>query len=333
MDIEKSLKQLKQTADGTLMKDFTFTASMEQQVRERINARKNHVRYRWYAGTVAAAAVLLLFFEVFSQWRPIDPHGQAEKEKRLLLPHLLWEPPSLWHPAPLQTEVYDNQRFSYYGEKPVRVIAGGFYEDQADKVIWLLNGKFAENVELVAVHEQGQRVDVGSWQVGGPLYDADGHFPSAIALPAPGIWKLQVLSAGKYFGHVFVEVKPGVSPANRQLVEPLIRSYLQGNKQFPQAGENGQTSVEIMGVASPDAERKTVYAWVKILPKDLSSSAGFNSPVKFEIAYVKDRYKVISHQMPVQGDNGQYGNRIRQIFPPKYAKLIETRASEGMKSK
>jgi hypothetical protein len=328
MDVDKTLRRLQQAADSTLFRDVVFTPEMEAKVRAKVNKRNwsNVPRIFSLAAAVVLIAVLL--------WK-IVPLDEADKwtatrpePRQSMLPDTVWDPPVLWKPSP-RTEMYQqNPPFSYYGEKPVRIITEELYEDQAQKVMWLLNGSFADEVELVGISAAGERVELGEWKVGGPLYDADGHFPSSIALPSPGVWKLQVLSGGKHFGHVFVEVKAGVHPANRSLVEPLIERYIQTNRAaFGWLGEDLEITLDLLGVESPDAETKRAYAWVKLMSKGKPwSSSGISTPMAFHIAYVGRDYRVVSHRMPEDGS--RYWSSIQEIFPPKYVEMIQKRSGK-----
>jgi hypothetical protein len=325
MDVDKTLRQLKQAADSTLFRDVVFTPEMEARVRAKVNKRNQSNVPR----IVSVAAAVVLLAAVL--WK-IVPLGEADKwtatrpqPQHSMLPDAVWKPPVLWKPSP-RTEMYQqNTPFSYYGEKPVRIVTNELYEDQTQRITWLLNGSFANEVELVGISAAGERVELGKWQVGNPLYDADGHFPSSIALPSPGVWKLQVLSGGKHFGHVFVEVKAGIHPANRSLVEPLIEKYLQTNREaFGWLGEDLEITLDLFGVESPDAETKRAYAWVKIMGKGRPwSSSGISTPMAFHIAHAGSGYRVVSHRMPEDGN--RYWSSIQEIFPPKYVELIKKR--------
>jgi hypothetical protein len=188
-----------------------------------------------------------------------------------------------------------------------------------------LNGSFADEVQLVAVNERGERKDLGTWKVGGPLYDADGHFPSGISIPKPGVWKLQVLSGGKHFGLLFVEVKPGISPSNRSLAEPLITRYLEMHKEFAGGASSKQISLELYGVESPDAEHWTVYAWVFVRGQHPWGPTGISAPVVFDIAYDGRDYRVTGHRLPESGN--RYWPSIEKMFPAKIVEKIKQRVN------
>jgi hypothetical protein len=323
MDVDKRLQQLQQAADSTLLRDVVFTTEMERKVRTKIAKRSRSQLPR----VVSLAAALILIALVL--WNMVPVGGEKWTANRpepqhSMLPGMVWEPPVLWKPSREKTDMFAGQPFTYIGEKPVRIITGELYEDQAQKVMWLLNGSFAEEVELVAVSAAGERVELGKWNVAGPLYDADGHFPSGIALPSPGVWKLQVLSGGKHFGHVFVEVKAGIHPANRSLVEPLIERYIKTNREaFGWLGEEPEISLDLLGVESPNAETKRVYAWVKVRSTDRLKSSAVSAPMAFQIAFTGNDYKVISHRMPEDGN--RHWSSIQEIFPPKYVEIIKKR--------
>ncbi len=318
MDVDKSLQQLQKQADETLLRDVVFTTEMEWKVREKINRRTRSV---WKLSVPVAASLLLgvVIWKGIPAGHDLQPGTPPEAPN--MLPGAAWDPPGLWKPSPQQSGVHNNAPFRYFGQKPVRIITDELYEDQVQKVMWLLNGSLAREVELIAVSESGERVALGKWQVADPLYDADGHFPSGIALPTPGIWKLQVLSGGKHFGHVFVEVKPGIMPANRQLVEPLITNYLKTHEEFGWLGDNQRITLDLLGVESPNAETKRVYAWVQILSSEPYKSSGISAPLLFDIVYNGSDYEVILHRMPEDGN--RYWSSIEEIFPPDIVKKIK----------
>jgi len=328
MDIEKSLRELKADADSGLLKEIVFTSEMERAVKERVTNRQP---WRLRNGLLGSVAVLVVIV-MLALWGPPSlppPHETASpsegiEKQELQLPAKVWNPPSLWKPSALHKETYQQESMTYLGEKPVRIIAGEFYENQADKVVWLLNGLRANKVELVGIHENGQRYYLGDWEAGGPLYDAERHFPSAITLPEPGIWKLQVLAGDVHFGQVFVEVKPGISPSNRSLVEPLIRHYVETNEAFTLAGKEMKIGIELLGVKSYSADQLQAYAWITVHSGDPLSSAGIHAPVKFEIHYVGQTYRVLGHSMPEPGT--PYWTQVEQIFPSKIAEQLKKRA-------
>ncbi|HZG16395.1 MAG TPA: hypothetical protein VE710_15505 [Candidatus Bathyarchaeia archaeon] len=331
MDIEKSLRELKADADSGLLNEIVFTSEMERAVKDRVTNRQQWRMRNRLLGSVAvvasiAAIVMLSLWETTSLPSNHETASPSEgtEEQELQLPGKVWNPPSLWKPSSLHQETYQQESVTYLGEKPVRIIAGEFFENQADKVVWLLDGLRANKVELVGIHENGQRYYLGDWQAGGPLYDADHHFPSAIALPEPGIWKLQVLADDVHFGQVFVEVKPGISPSNRNLVEPLIRHYVETNEAFTAAGKEMKVGIELLGVKSYSADQLQVYAWITMHSEDPLSSAGIRAPVKFEIHYVGQTYRVLGHAMSEPG--ASYWTQIEQIFPAKIAEQLKKRA-------
>ncbi|WP_238933620.1 hypothetical protein [Brevibacillus choshinensis] len=199
-----------------------------------------------------------------------------------------------------------------------------FYEGQQQRVFWLIDGSDANKVELVAYSSKGVRLELGTYQVSGQLFDAQHHFPSGITLPDPGLWKLQVLADGKHLGQVFVEVKAGIAPSNRELVEPIIRDYLntEGAK-LGWLGEDREVTIELLGVEVPDAAKRKVYAWVKILSKDPLHSSGISAPMAFEVGYNGNEYKVTNLQMPEDGN--LYQSSLQKIFPQKILERIQSR--------
>ncbi|WP_134686939.1 hypothetical protein [Brevibacillus migulae] len=334
MDVEKSLRELKAEADSGPLKEIVFTSDMENAVKERLrNRRRQSIRIRLLASAAVVVSAAAMF--VLSPWMPAywrtnhqeAAHSVAVEEQELHLPGTVWNPPSLWKPSPRHQETYMQDSVSYIGEKPVRIIAGDLYENQADKVMWLLNGLHANKVELVGIHENGQRYYLGDWETAGPLYDADRHFPSAIMLPEPGIWKLQVLADDVHFGQVFVEVKPGISPSNRSLAEPLIQTYVETNQAFAASEKDVEVTIELLGIKKYDADQFQVYAWITVHSGDPASSAGIRAPVKFEIHYVGQSYRVLGHTMPEPG--AAYWAQVEQIFPAKIAELLKKRAVQS----
>ncbi|WP_019119975.1 hypothetical protein [Brevibacillus massiliensis] len=324
MDVDKSLQQLRDTADRTLLQDVVFSADLERQVLERV--RRTGGRRGWFSGGwIAAAAILLCLIGwagsgSISEW--LGQSGRAAGS-----------PSETWQPSRSVTAIYEGNPFSYVGEKPVRIIAGEMYEGQAQKVLWLLNGSFASSVQIVGTSAAGEKVELGSWRVGGPVYDADGSFPSSIALPDAGVWKLEVISDGVPLGHVFVKVKGGVSDSSKEWLEPLLIQYLTRDKAFDWIGSPRFASVDIFGVEG-NAERKTVYAWalVESIGKEgdeYVSKAGVSLPLAFQIEYgyqlasKGSDYRVVSHQEPKDGN--LYWSSIEQIFPAKYLDKISER--------
>jgi hypothetical protein len=156
------------------------------------------------------------------------------------------------------------------------------------------------------------------------LFDAQHHVPTGVTLPEAGIWKLQVNADGKHLGQVFVEVKAGISPANRELVEPIIRDYLEReSSELGDLGKERDVTIELLGVEAPGAANRIVYAWVKVLSKDPLKSSGVSAPMAFQIAYDGSKYKVTGFQMPEDGN--RYQSSLQQIFPQKVLERIQTR--------
>ncbi|MCK9906380.1 hypothetical protein MXD63_41125, partial [Frankia sp. Cpl3] len=124
MDIEKSLQQLKETADSTFLRELTFTREMEQKVWERTKRKKRLPGIGWWGSMVVAAAVLLLVLPAIYSHSPLTPQGQGSgtKQKPVLFPGAVWQVPSLWKASPLQSATVNGLSFQYYGEKPVRII-------------------------------------------------------------------------------------------------------------------------------------------------------------------------------------------------------------------
>lgn len=325
MDDNRWIANLKDRADQTVLRDVHFTEAMKNGVRERIRqkGRLPIVRKR-FALPVAGLLLVVWLWSSFSLSAPTSQGERAGKPVPELLPGGQLTSPDLWKPMPQHSATYLEQTFSYIGEKPVRAMTdpNELYEGQTQRFIWLLNGSGLSQVEIVAYRTDGKRVELGSYQVMGPLHDATGHVPTGIALPDPGVWKLQVLAQGKHLGQVFVEVKKGISPANRDLVEPIIRNYLETeDKQLGMMAADRQVTLELLGVDAPDAERRTVYAWVNVLSKNPLHSSGVSAPMVFHIVYDGQKYRVQSMQMPEDGN--RYMSSLQKLFPPKVLEQLE----------
>ncbi|GED26033.1 hypothetical protein BAG01nite_21350 [Brevibacillus agri] len=326
MDENRWLANLKDRADQTAFRDVRFTEAMKDQVRTRISREARRSGWKRLA---MPATVLVLGFLIWTALplpQPAEHAAHPQPPVPELLPGGQLLAPDLWKPMPLISATYEQQSFSYVGEKPVRAMTDpdGLYEGQTQRFIWLLNASELSRVELVAYSSAGKRIELGSYQVMGPLHDASGHFPSGIALPDPGVWKLQVLSQGKQLGHVFVEVKKGISPANRELVEPIVRSYLETEEtKLGWLPNDREVSLELLGVEAPNAERRVVYAWVKVLSKNPAHSSGVSAPMVFYLAYDGQTYRVQDMQMPEDGS--RYNSSLQKLFPPNVLEQIRYR--------
>lgn len=325
MDERRWSEQLKERADRSIFRDVHFTPQMMEGVRTKI-AKNPRIRRNWFMPLSAAALSMLVL--LWQLWPSLSPtvRNHASTSPPSLLSGGGLEPSVLWSVSPRTDSVYDNQPFSYMGQKPVRIITAesGFYEGQQQRVVWLLDGDFTSTVELVAYSAEGEKIPLGSYQVMGALYDAKGHFPSGIVLPRPGIWKLQVLSGGVHMGEVFVQVNAGISPANEELVVPLIRSYLETEgEKLGWIGDDRQITLELLGVEAPNAEQRKVYAWVKVLSKNPRLSSGISAPMVFDIEYDGKEYRVKGFQQPEDGSN--YQSSLQRLFPPKVLEKIKGR--------
>ncbi|TKI56259.1 hypothetical protein E8L90_12720 [Brevibacillus antibioticus] len=331
MDENRWLTDLKERADQTIFRDVQFTASMEEGVRQRVRPGT-----RWMTGwrklampSVVLTMGLLLWFGLpiqeerqSAQHEMRPPHGQTQVPS--LLPGGQIVEADLWKLSPYLSSTYDNQSFSYLGEKPVRIMTDqdGFFEGQTQRVIWLLNGDYASKVEIAAYNTEGTRLSLGSYEVMDPLYDAEGHFPSGIVLPEPGKWKLEIRSGGKHLGQIFVVVKKGIAPANRQLVGPVIQQFLEKESdKLEWLGKFREINVELLAVEAPDAAKRTVYAWVKITG---SHSSALSAPMVFQIVYNGNAYRVTDFQMPEDGSN--YQSSLQKLFPPKVLEQVNHRS-------
>lgn len=329
MDEHKRIEQLKERVDQTVFRNVHFTRAMEERVRSKI--RRNTGSLAWRQPFAFTAALLLVFVLLWSAWPAGSAPGQEQAAKPShpdpgLLHGGTLEVPDLWHPSPRTETTFENKPFTYLGERPVRILTdeNGFYEEQQQRIIWLIDAPQASKVELVAYDSGGRRIDLGTYQLGAPLYDAQGHFPSGIALPDPGVWKLQVLADGKHLGQVFVQVQAGVSPANREMVEPIVRNYLEteGTK-LGWLGHDRDVNIELLGVEAPDAASRKVYAWVKVLSKDPRLSSGVSAPMVFDIAFDGKSYNVTDMQMPQDGS--LYQSSLQKLFPPKVLERMKSR--------
>ncbi|UYZ12245.1 hypothetical protein A6764_15635 [Brevibacillus sp. WF146] len=331
MERDQWLRELKERADETVCKDVTFTPGMEEAVRKRIRQRSQRQRRGPLLASASAAVTLLALWmwwpDALQPKQPTAP-GPAPETTVPPLFGLVSSPPVLWNPSPQTETVHDGKPFRYVGEKPVRIITDELYEGQMQNVFWLLNGPFAPEVNLVGWSTEGERVELGSYRVAGPQYDADGHFPSGIVLPHAGIWKLQVVSGGKHFGQVFVEVKEGVSPANRELVTPLITRYLQSVRgDLDWLGGERDVKLDVIGVEAPNAESRRVYAWVQITGRGGDhQQPALSAPMVFDIAYRVSRggsagYQVTSHRMPEDGS--RYQSSLESMFPPQIVQKLK----------
>ncbi|KMZ41630.1 MULTISPECIES: hypothetical protein [Bacillales] len=331
MDENRWLTDLKERADQTIFRDVQFTASMEERVRKRVRSGNGWMtgwRKLALPGVVLTMGLLLWFGLPIQEERQFAQHVITRSQPVTQIPSLLpggqIVEADLWKLSPSLSSTYDNQSFSYLGEKPVRIMTDqdGFYEGQTQRVIWLLNGDYAHEVEITAYNIDGTRLSLGSYEVMDPLYDADGHFPSGIVLPEPGKWKLEARSGGKHLGQVFVEVKEGISPANRQLVGLIIQPYLETESgKLGWLGKYREINVELLGVEAPDAAKRTVYAWVKITG---SHSSALSAPMVFQIVYNGYAYRVTDFQMPEDGSN--YQSSLQKLFPPKVLEQVQNRS-------
>lgn len=323
MDENKWLSQLRERADQSVFQDVHFTPGLEQGVRERISKRKRRLFQRagkYLVGTAAAALLFLVLWQIGPQpfWLV---QTNAGKSPALAPPVRTVE---TWRPSPSVTETYDGKTYSYIGERPVRVITDetGIYEAQQQKWMWLLDGEIPPVVDIFAYRSDGKQVSLGSYATAGPLYDARQHFPSGIVLPEPGIWKLHVQADGKVFGGVFVEVKEGVSPGNRSLVEPLITRYLEhAEGELARLGADRQITLDLFYVEAPSAERRRAYAWVEIVGRE--NSSGLSAPMAFDILYDGNAYRVTGFDMPEDGS--RYQSSLERIFPEHVREKFFTR--------
>ncbi|MGE5702406.1 MAG: hypothetical protein ACM32O_07750 [Clostridia bacterium] len=345
MDIDKSLKGLKEAADQELLKDVIFTSQMQRDVRERTKQPhfdRKASKWKWASGLVTAFCIVVLLITNM----PLDVTPSAVPSSTGGMPNSsvpAFTPPSpstpmpadtttekpiipsaaKWQPSALHTGQFEGKSFQYYGEKPVRVITGEMYEDQGQKTMFLLNGAFTsgDNVRLIGENQQGDRLDLGERTIGGKLYDAEGHFPTSIVLPSPGVWKVEVRYNGEVLGNIFLEIKNGVSPANQSLVEPIITEFLKTSNDFAWTGNRREVSLRILGVDSPDASQKMGYAVVRVEAAQGTDGGAFHAPMKFNIVYSGNQYRVIDYQMPEDGN--QYWMSIRAMFPEKYVKKLQ----------
>lgn len=326
---DKWLEQLKERADQGMLRDVHFTAELENKVRERIHKRNPRMSFM-RSGSLALAG-LLLFITLWQVWPQQIDWGQSGtnpvEKPPTLLPGGVPQSPELWKPSPVVEGTVDNLTFSYLGEKPVRLITdeNNIYAGQQQKFMWLLDGDFSNQVEIVAHNTEGQQVELGTFEVGGGMYDSKGHFPSGLVLPTPGIWKLEVRSSGKYFGHVFIAVKSGISPSNQSLVEPLVRKFLETEEEkLGWLGKNRQITIELLRVDAPTAEKRRAYAWIRVLSEN--NSSGISAAMAFDVMYMGNDYRVVGFQMPEDGN--RYQSSLAEIFPPDVLDMIWQRSEQ-----
>ncbi|UFJ38864.1 hypothetical protein LOK74_12265 [Brevibacillus humidisoli] len=325
MDVDRRLKEWKESADSGVLRDLSFTPQMEQNVKHRVaDSRKSpslRRAQRWMVGLAIAACTVFAFVNLPSLSE--DRLGAGRETDG-------WsgQEAAEWQPSPIATGHYQGEAFSYWGEKPVRMIAGHFYEDQAQKTVWLLNQPPSSSVQIHAVSQQGERIDFGSFDLKGPLYDADSHITLDIALPSPDIWKLEASSGEQPVGHLFVEVKPGFSDATISIVEPLITQYLEdeNHADFSWIGQPRHASIRLIGIESKKTGYKTVYAWglvERLVRHDdkWENESGFSAPMTFTIEPAGHGYQVTGHQIPKDGT--LYWPSIEQMYPSKYRQKLK----------
>ncbi len=322
VDLDKSLEHFARQADESVLQPLVFTSEMEQKVKRQIDQRQRKPSRFRAASLVALVCASLLILLVASERLHLFDRYNARNGQTSA---------GSWKPSPLVNETYNGRVFSYYGEKPVRIITSELYEDQGQKVMWLLNGTLPQKVKIVASRETGERVELGKWQVGGPNFDADGHFPSGITLPDAGIWRLDVVTDDSVLGTVYIEVKPGVAPYNQSFLEEKILDYLRTSPDFDWLGKNRMISIDLFGVQSPDASNKTGYAWVVIQSfrrdgETLVEENGMSAPMVFKISYTGNDYRVVAGHMPKDGS--EYRTSLQELFPKKYLNYLDQHNQE-----
>lgn len=320
MDIERQLQELKQEADGTVLSGLEMDAAFRSRVKEKIavTTRKNK---RW---NLVVSGLIAAFIFLFAFTTLINPAS---------FPNDSQTPPDLsnasggWELSMEQSSTADGKAFSYLGEKPVRIMTTDLYEDQGQKTIWLLDGPIQSGVQvqIIGTKESGEQANLGSWTVGEALFDAKGHFPSSIALPSPGVWKLDVMTSNGSLGSVTVQVNAGVAPYSEWL-EGLVVSYIQSDQEFGWIGQPRFASIDMFGVYGPSGDQKYVYAWVLVESYrqengNLVQEAGWSFPAKFVVDYVNGDYQVTKMEAP--SDGSEYWPSIERIFPTKYHNTIK----------
>ncbi|MGC5328465.1 hypothetical protein [Brevibacillus sp. SYSU BS000544] len=320
MDIERQLQELKQVADRTVLSGLEVDVAFRSRVKQKL-ATTSRQNKRWnlvVLGLIAAFIFLFAFTNLISPSslslisKPFPDRSNASGR---------------WELSKEQSGTSDGKAFNYLGEKPVRIMTTDLYEDQGQKTIWLLDGpiKSGERVQIIGTKDSGEQANLGSWTVGEALFDATGHFPSSIALPSPGVWKLDVMTSNGSLGSVTVQVNAGVAPYSEWL-EDLIVSYIQSDQEFGWIGQPRFASIDMFGVYGPSADQKYVYAWVLVESYkqengNLVQEAGWSFPAKFVVDYVNGDYRVTKMEAP--SDGSEYWPSIEQIFPTKYHKTIK----------
>lgn len=86
-----------------------------------------------------------------------------------------------------------------------------FYPNKKQKYMWHFWGQSEELQGPLKItgtsKETGELITVFSVEaIGGSLNGADGHIPSIMSLPSPGLWKLETYFGGKLFDSITVQV-------------------------------------------------------------------------------------------------------------------------------
>lgn len=320
MDVDRQLQELKKQADDTVLQDWEVDAPFRSRVKDLAKTKPNK-RNRWplvVPGLVASLIVVL----IFTFW--LKPTGFVNQSPN----HPGWSSASAgWELSQKHADSYGGKAFSYVGEKPVRIMTTDLYEDQGQKTIWLLDGKVKPGVrvQIIGNKESEEQANLGTWTVGEQLFDATGHFPSSIALPSPGVWKLEVLTSRGVIGSVTVQVNAGVAPYNNWL-EGQVINYIQNDKKFAWIGQPRFTAIDMFGVYGPSADQKIVYAWVLVESYsqdkgNLAQQAGWSFPAVFVVDYINGDYRVTKMEVP--NDGSEYWSSIERIFPSKYHNTIK----------
>lgn len=304
MDLEQQLKNLKQDADETILRDVSFDSKLRASVLKRIQQKQGkQVSWKFITSCTAAILLVLLFVSRMGTF-PEEVVQQSASHNE-------------WSPAVEHTGVSEGKTFRYLGERPVRILTTDLYEKQGQKAVWLLDTNVGEEVVIIGKNQKGEEINVGRYTVGGPLFDAAAHFPSSVVLSA-GIWKLEVQSNQGLLGTITVQVHEGIAPYN-QWVEGKVIDYLQTDQELDWIGTPRYASVQLAGVESPTAETKIVYAWAVVESYDQKGEeivrrAGWSVPAKLVIEYVGSDYRVTSLEVPPDGKD--YAKGMKVLFPP-----------------
>ncbi|GIQ71176.1 DUF4871 domain-containing protein [Xylanibacillus composti] len=95
-------------------------------------------------------------------------------------------------------------------EEKIAISNNPFYAGEQQKYMWLLWGEKEELVHkdftVTATSEEGEEMTLVESRLGGENWGATASFPSSIALPSAGLWKLDAYVDGSLFSTIVVPV-------------------------------------------------------------------------------------------------------------------------------